>query len=266
MVSVSPGLGHLLFVFENQCSHYCHGNFDSVFSSEAASLIVCLVHRDGRATWRPTYPEGSTWAGAQSSVSDGQQVTPDEEEEEEEREEDDAKAVSRRNVGMFPALRLSREGPEVWSWWSPGLLPGQMEVWGGAELLLLLLRRTGRRNRPGSVYIYLYLWNAHSVRSDMWTCLHACEFDHTVRTFFSLPKSCRAYVCMCMKTQHTHTHEYTYTHFKSSPSSSFYIQVLKENMCNASWDTVVPPPEASRVQDSSTTLSEEQRTLPRSFH
>lgn len=42
-------------------------------------------------------------------------MTPDEEEEEEEREEDDAKAVSRRNVGMFPALRLSREGPEVWS-------------------------------------------------------------------------------------------------------------------------------------------------------
>lgn len=38
-------------------------------------IKLCLIYRNGWTTWCPTHPEDSSWAGAQSSVSDGQQVT-----------------------------------------------------------------------------------------------------------------------------------------------------------------------------------------------
>lgn len=59
------------------------GSGGSLKTSESRLYMVCfcnmcLIRRDGRASWRPTYLEDSTWAGAQSPVSDGQQVTVEE--------------------------------------------------------------------------------------------------------------------------------------------------------------------------------------------
>ncbi len=59
-----------------------------------------------------------------------------------------------------------------------------------------------------NLFTFTFTWNAHGVCLDMWICLHACEFDHTVNAFLSLPSPT---VLVCVH-ENIHIPLYTQTH------------------------------------------------------
>lgn len=68
-----------------------------------------------------------------------------------------------------------------------------------------------------------FTWNAHGTCSDMWICLHACEFDHTVNAFLSFPSPTEF---ACVHETHTHTHIIT-TRFSKV---ALFSSTLRQNM------------------------------------
>ncbi len=109
---------------------------------------------------------------------------------------------------VFPGLYLFRAGPG-----NPGLLPARIRPW---EWVRIASEVNQALELSLNLFTFTFTWNAHGVRSDMWICLHACEFDHTVNAFLSLPSPTEL-VCVHENTHthtltHTHTHIHTYTY------------------------------------------------------
>ena len=205
--------------------------------SVAFSLTLCLTHRDGRASWRPTYLEDSSWACAQSPVSDGQQVTVEEEEEEEEKEEEEEEEEEDEDEDedeeeeksptiqdtqlflipqrdrVFPGLHLSRAGPG-----SPGLLQAQMKAWewcrSSAEAAWLW----------SSASICLHLPSHGMPMVSVQTCGFVCMLVSLITLWtHSWVSPVVQSLCACMKpVTHTliHTHTHTHTHRNTISSIS----------------------------------------------
>ena len=161
-------------------------NLNEIYMLYKGSLNICLTCRDGWASRRPTYLEGSPWAGAQSPVSDGQQVT----------EEGECLPFLPQKDRAFPGLHLSRVIPG-----SPGLLSAQVKA-------------------PGVVPEHLWGGPALDLSLNLFTCtfcplgmpmlsVQTCGIVCMLVSLITLWKHPSVYpvlqrLCACMKT-HTHT-------------------------------------------------------------
>lgn len=86
------------------------------------------------------------------------------------------------SLRVFPGLHVNRDGPGPFpaQTRTPGM--GREHCWGSLELSFHL-------------FTFNFTWNAHGVYSDMWICLHACEFITLWTHSWVSPVSYRACVC-----------------------------------------------------------------------